>query len=134
MNALTIRCIRAAFVFMAAGLLLGATFAIDRSLGASLRLLHAELNLWGGVTMLIYGMAYHMVPRFAGRPLRSAWLAEAQSWLAIGGVALVSCGLIAQAIGLSLAIILLIAGATLKTMAAMIFAWQIGDLLRLRRI
>ena len=86
MSQLTVRCIKAAFIYLALGIALGASFAIDRSLGPSLRPLHAELNLWGWVTILIYGMGYHMLPRFTGRPLASPRLADIQSWLAIGGV------------------------------------------------
>lgn len=92
MSPLTIRCIKAAFLALAAGILLGALFAIDRPLGAMLRPLHAELNLWGWTTLLIYGMAYHMLPRFAGRPLLRQRAAHTQSWLAIAGVALASLG------------------------------------------
>ena len=78
MSTLTLRCVKAAFVALALGIGLGAWFAIDRAPGAWLRPLHAEMNLWGWTTLLIYGMAYHMLPRFAGRPLRRARLAEAQ--------------------------------------------------------
>lgn len=92
MSPLTIRCIKAAFLALAAGILLGALFAINRPLGAVLRPLHAELNLWGWTTLLIYGMAYHMLPRFTGRPLRRLQLANLQSWLAIAGVVLASLG------------------------------------------
>jgi hypothetical protein len=92
MSRLTVRCIRAAMLALAAGILLGVAFALDRSLGARLRPLHAELNLWGWSTLLIYGVGYHMLPRFCGRPLARPRLAEAQGWLAIGGVAAASLG------------------------------------------
>jgi hypothetical protein len=92
MSPLTIRCLRAALLALAAGILLGAMFAIHRPIGALLRPLHAELNLWGWTTLLIYGMAYHMLPRFAGRPLLRQRAAGAQSWLAIAGVALAGLG------------------------------------------
>lgn len=38
---------------------------------------HAHLNLLGWISMTIYGVAYHIIPRFSGRPLysnRLAWL------------------------------------------------------------
>lgn len=59
----------AAFVFVC-GITLGGAFAIDPALGARLRLAHATLNLFGGAGFLISGVAYYLVPRFAGRPLR----------------------------------------------------------------
>jgi hypothetical protein len=129
MSPLSTRCIRAAFLFLALGILLGVTIAFDRALGPPLRPVHMELNLWGWVTLLIYGMAYHMLPRFAGRPLRWPRLAEAQSWLAIAGVALV---VIARA-DILLPILfnneLLLAGGLLQLIAATLFALLIGDLL-----
>ena len=37
MNVLSIRCIKAAFVYLASGIGLGAWFAVDRAMGAWLR-------------------------------------------------------------------------------------------------
>lgn len=39
---------------------------------------HAHLNLLGFVTLMIYGVAYHAVPRFSGIPFRRPGLALAQ--------------------------------------------------------
>jgi heme/copper-type cytochrome/quinol oxidase subunit 1 len=129
MNSLSIRCIKAAFICLALGIGLGAWFGIDRAQGAWLRPLHAALNLWGWTTLLIYGMAYHMLPRFAGRPLRRARLAAAQSWLAIAGVALVALGWVGVLGDLPLGQPALIAGAALIVAAAALFALLIGELL-----
>jgi hypothetical protein len=129
MNSLSIRCIKAAFLCLALGIGLGAWFAIDRAQGTWLRPLHAALNLWGWTTLLIYGMAYHMVPRFAGRPLRRARLAAVQSWLAIGGIALVALGWVGVLNSLPLAQAVLVAGGALQVVAAALFALLIGELL-----
>ncbi len=129
MNNLSIRCIKAAFVCLAVGIGLGAWFAIDRTQGARLRPLHAELNLWGWATLLIYGMAYHMVPRFIGRPLRRPRIAAAQSWLAIGGVALVAVGWVGVVSALPGARAVLVGGGTAQAVAAVLFALLIGELL-----
>lgn len=134
MNRLSIRCIRAAFLCLAGGIGLGVVFAFDRATGAALRPLHVELNLWGWVTLLIYGMGYHMLPRFAGRPLRWPRLVYAQSWLAITGVVLVAVGWIAPLIDLTLGDLLLVSGGVLQAVAALIFALVIGDLLRARPV
>lgn len=55
---------------LAFGITLGVAFAINPATGAHLRFAHATLNLFGGVGFLISGVAYYLVPRFAGRPLR----------------------------------------------------------------
>jgi hypothetical protein len=133
MSPLTIRCVKAAFLALAAGILLGASFAINRALGAQLRPLHAELNLWGWTTLLIYGMGYHMLPRFCGRPLRRLRLAEAQSWLAIGGVAATSLGWLLYPGAPVAARVLLAAGGLAQLAAALIFAFLGAELLRPRQ-
>jgi len=129
MNSLSLRCIKGAFVYLALGIALGAWFAVDRTAGAWLRPLHAGLNLWGWTTLLIYGMAYHMLPRFTGRPLRWPRLAAAQSWLAIGGVVLVAAGWIAILSELPPAQAVLVGGGALQVVAAALFALLIGELL-----
>ncbi len=129
MSTLSLRCIKAAFVCLALGLALGLSFAINRAFGAALRPLHAELNLWGWVTLLIYGFGYHMLPRFTGRPLRRPRLADLQSVLAIAGVALAALGWVAGAAHLPGALVLGALGATLQLAAALLFAWQVAELL-----
>lgn len=44
--------------------------------------LHGHLMLFGFVTMMIYGIALHVLPRFAGRVLFSERMADAQFLLA----------------------------------------------------
>ncbi|OIP62097.1 MAG: hypothetical protein AUK29_09250 [Nitrospirae bacterium CG2_30_53_67] len=60
---------------------------------AKLRFAHVHLNLLGWMSMMIFGVGYHILPRFTGRPLYSSRLGEIQFWLAnIGliGMALIS--------------------------------------------
>jgi cbb3-type cytochrome oxidase subunit 1 len=47
-----------------------------------LKFVHSHLNMLGWVSMMIYGVGYHILPRFMGRPLYSNRLGEAQFWLA----------------------------------------------------
>lgn len=133
MNRLSIRCIKAAFVCLALGIGLGAAFAFDRALGARLRPLHMELNVWGWVTLLIYGMGYHMLPRFSGKPLRAVRVAHAQSWLAIIGIGLVSGGWLLTLYEPLIARFFLISGGLMQLVAAGLFAALIGDLLLRQR-
>jgi Na+/proline symporter len=132
MSPLTIRCLKAAFLALAGGILLGALFAINRPLGAMLRPLHAELNLWGWTTLLIYGMAYHMLPRFAGRPLRRQRAAELQSWLAIGGVLLACLGWALLPWLPEAGRSLMALGGVVQLAAALVFALLAAEVLRPR--
>ncbi len=43
--------------------------------------IHAHFNLLGWMSMMIYGVAYHILPRFSGRPLYSEKMAEVHLWL-----------------------------------------------------
>lgn len=48
----------------------------------SLKFIHSHLNLLGWVSMMIYGVGYHVLPRFAGRPLKYPKMGEWQFWIA----------------------------------------------------
>ena len=48
----------------------------------SLKFVHSHLNMLGWVSMMIYGVGYHILPRFMGRPLYSAKIGETQFYLA----------------------------------------------------
>jgi cbb3-type cytochrome oxidase subunit 1 len=53
---------------------------------------HAHIMLLGFVTMMIYGVALHVLPRFANRPLHWERLANAQFWVANAGLLLIVAG------------------------------------------
>jgi hypothetical protein len=86
--ALTRPAYMAAMVFLAAGIALGAVFALDPALGARLRLTHAEVNLFGWTGLLMSGAGYYLAPRFAGQPLRWRRLAPVQLGVLTFGVIL----------------------------------------------
>lgn len=48
----------------------------------SLRFVHSHLNMLGWVSMMIFGVGYHILPRFTGKPLKSPKMGEIQFWLA----------------------------------------------------
>lgn len=121
MSRVSIRCIRSAFAYLAFGIGLGVLFAFDRSLGGQFRPVHVEANVWGYVTLMIYGMAYHMVPRFMGRPMPAPQLAEWQSWLAIGGVGLTISGWLALIYRLPAARLFMLLGGSLQLIAVVVF-------------
>lgn len=47
-----------------------------------LKFVHSHLNMLGWVSMMIYGVGYHILPRFAGKKLKSVKVGEAQFYLA----------------------------------------------------
>jgi len=52
----------------------------------SLKFVHSHLNMLGWVSMMIYGVGYHVLPRFAGRPLKYPKVGEFQFWAANVGL------------------------------------------------
>ncbi|MEE9584281.1 MAG: hypothetical protein V3W51_02265 [Candidatus Brocadiales bacterium] len=56
-----------------------------------LRFAHSHLNLLGWVSMMIYGVGYHILPRFSGNPVAYPQFMVYHFWLAnIGLLGLVS--------------------------------------------
>jgi cbb3-type cytochrome oxidase subunit 1 len=85
----------ASLAYFTIGICLGVAMAIDLSLLGTLRLVHVHLNLLGWVSMFIYGVAYHVIPRFTGNPLHSPRLADLH-------VVLANVGLIGMAVGFAI--------------------------------
>ena len=48
----------------------------------ALKFVHSHLNMLGWVSMMIYGVGYHILPRFMGRALYSNRIGEIQFYLA----------------------------------------------------
>ena len=66
--------IRASLAYLALGASLGVVMLAFPGL-YFLRFAHMHINLLGWVSMMIYGVAYHVLPRFTGNPLYSRGLA-----------------------------------------------------------
>jgi cytochrome c oxidase cbb3-type subunit 1 len=47
-----------------------------------LKFVHSHLMLLGWVSMMIYGVGYHILPRFAGKLIKTPGLCNLQFWLA----------------------------------------------------
>lgn len=52
----------------------------------AIKFVHSHLNMLGWVSMMIYGVGYHILPRFMGRPLYSMRMAGWQFYLANVGL------------------------------------------------
>ena len=58
----------------------------------ALKFVHSHLNMLGWVSMMIYGVGFHILPKFMGRRLYSVKLGEVQFWMAnIGLVVMLLC-------------------------------------------
>jgi cbb3-type cytochrome oxidase subunit 1 len=79
--------IRSSLAWLGVGVLLGVLMAWWPGEHLVYRAAHAHANVLGFVSMMIFGVAYHVIPRFAGNPLRSRPLAWIHLWLANLGLA-----------------------------------------------
>ena len=75
--------IRMSLVYFLLGSLLGVMFILKPEAANSDHVaMHAHLNLLGWMSMMIFGVGYHVLPRFSGQPLYSRKMSIWQFWLA----------------------------------------------------
>lgn len=81
MRKTTLGFIYVGVIYLLIGITLGVIFFIVPETRV-LDTVHVHLNLVGFVTFFIFGVAYHILPRFRGKPLYSEPLAWWHFWLA----------------------------------------------------
>ena len=119
------RFIRSSLVWFGIGVLLGLGIAIWPGQLLVIRPAHVHANLLGFVTMMIFGVAYHVLPRFAASPLHSRALAAVHVWVANVGLALLVGGWILRPLVGRPATPLLHTGALLSVVSAGMFIYNI---------
>jgi cbb3-type cytochrome oxidase subunit 1 len=117
--------IRSSLVWFGVGVLLGLSMAWWPADHLVYRPAHAHANLLGFVSMMIFGVAYHVIPRFSGAPLRSRTLAHGHLWLANLGLAGLVGGWILRVWTGAAGNTLIHAGAGLSTVGAFLFIYNI---------
>lgn len=86
MDKISITFIKASFIYLVVGSTIGVIMFFWPSGIGYYRSVHAHLNVVGWLSMLVFGVAYHILPRFSGRPLHSLGLARAHLWLSNLGI------------------------------------------------
>lgn len=116
--------LKSALVSLGVGIVMGSWMAL--SPGAIIyRPAHVHLNLLGFVSMVIYGVAYHVIPRFTGHPLHNRRMAGVHWWCAnIGLIVLVSGFLFAPHMATP-ARALMGAGAAVAGLGAFLFIYNL---------
>ncbi len=87
--------IKAALTWLSLGVTLGAAMAAHPE-WIVYRLAHMHIVLLGFVAMMIFGVAYHVIPRFAGFPLHSRRAASAHWWISNAGLVLMVTGFVVK--------------------------------------
>ncbi len=63
------RFIQAGLIYIMVGVMLGVAMSIEPALSARMGFVHIHINLLGFMTMMIAGVAYHVLPRFSARTI-----------------------------------------------------------------
>ena len=118
--------LKASLAWLAAGVSLGIAMAVHPA-WAVYRTAHLHMNLLGFVAMMIFGVAYHVIPRFTGHPLHSRRLAELQWWIVNAGLALFVLGLVLLpgTMYATAARVIVAAGGLLSGLGAYVFVYNI---------
>lgn len=74
--------VRASLTYLGIGTVLGVLMVVWPDIRFTVTRVHVHILLLGFMAMMIYGVGYHILPRFMGRPVYSARLGNAQVWLA----------------------------------------------------
>lgn len=118
------RFLKASLTWLAVGVSLGIAMALVPALTV-FRTAHLHVNLLGFVTMMIFGVAYHVIPRFTGHPLHSRTLAGVNWWSSNVGLALFALGFVLRARATPGAELVLGVGALGSAVGAYLFAYNL---------
>ncbi|MBA3889943.1 MAG: cbb3-type cytochrome c oxidase subunit I [Gemmatimonadaceae bacterium] len=114
--------IKASLAWLALGVSLGVAMAMVPH-WVVYRAAHMHMNLIGFVTMMIYGVAYHVIPRFSGNALYSPRLATVHWGCANAGLACMVGGFLLRPHVGTGAMALLGLGAVLSAAGAYMFVY-----------
>ena len=118
------RFIKSALAWLGLGVSLGVAMAAH-PLWIIYRPAHVHMNLLGFVTMMIYGVGYHVLPRFFGHPLHSRKLGGVHWWLSNVGLALMVVGFVMAPHFGPRSIPVVASGGTLSALGAFAFIFNI---------
>ncbi len=119
--------LRMSVIYFAAGAVIGVSMLLWPSESGYYVSAHAHLNLLGFMSMMIYGVGYHILPRFSGKNTYSPKIVRVQFWLA--NIGLIGMAIIwpaaARSIDSSLPQAILVASAISSLMAVLLFAFNV---------
>jgi cbb3-type cytochrome oxidase subunit 1 len=74
--------VKSSLIYLGIGAITGISMILWPDIRFTVTRVHTHINLLGFMAMMIYGVGYHILPRFMGRPVYSARLGTTQVWLA----------------------------------------------------
>ena len=119
--------LKASLAWLAAGVTVGVATAAH-PVWTVYRPVHEHMTLLGFVTMMIYGVAYHVIPRFAGLPLHNTRLPVWHWWASNVGLAGIVAGFALRVSGRSppgISAAVLATGGSLAALGAYMFVYNV---------
>ena len=116
--------LKASLAWLALGVTLGVAMAAHPNWTVYMAA-HMHMLLLGFVTMMIFGVAYHVIPRFTGNALHNREAAGVHWWLSNAGLALMVCGFVTRVWWPGSGTIVLATGGTMSALGAYIFVYLI---------
>jgi cbb3-type cytochrome oxidase subunit 1 len=116
--------LKASLAWLALGVTLGVAMAAH-PVWTVYRLAHVHMLLLGFVTMMIYGVAYHVIPHFVGFRLHAPRAAGWHWFVANAGLLLMAAGFVVRVHVPQLGTALLAGGGVLSALGAYTFAYLI---------
>ena len=74
--------VKSSLIYLGIGAIMGVWMVLSPDIRFTLARVHVHILLLGFMAMMIYGVGYHILPRFMGRPVYSHRLGNIQVWLA----------------------------------------------------
>jgi cbb3-type cytochrome oxidase subunit 1 len=115
--------LKASLAWLGLGVTLGVAMAAYPA-WSIYRAAHLHMLVLGFVAMMIFGVAYHVVPRFTSHPLHSPRAAGVQWWAANLGLIGMVVGFAVRANGSTWGTTVLASGGLLSAISAYLFIWN----------
>ena len=74
--------VKSSLIYLGIGAIIGVWMVLYPDIQFTLSRVHVHILLLGFMAMMIYGVGYHILPRFMGRPVYSHRLGNIQVWVA----------------------------------------------------
>ncbi len=119
--------LRMSIIYFAAGAVIGFIMILSPNESGYYVTAHAHLNLLGFMSMMIYGVGYHILPKFSGRHIYSPKIMHIQFWFANAGLVGLAAGWPLRAMGnaSNFTESLLIVSALLSFVSVLLFAFNL---------
>ncbi len=86
MDKIVVWYLRMSVIYFIAGALIGLVMILSPGETGYYVSSHTHLNLLGFMSMMIYGVGYHILPKFSGRNIYSPMIMNAQFWIGNAGL------------------------------------------------